>query len=155
MRRQRNDAVSPILASVSLVAAAVALAATVFLVVRGMQDDSGHVAPIGFAQDEQEDRATVPIAQPAADWQHISLTSSITARFDLNAAATSSSRLLVPGVAVPVAASHQSVAGADYLDFCTDGPVPLPAVITLTYDDKAGTNQILRHFEFQSLDPCS
>lgn len=154
-RRPDDLAISPVVAAVTMVGIAVVLSAGVFLVSRGLAGGDGdNVPPIGFIDNEVQDRSLVPRSEPDADWSHISASSSVPARFALNVPVTSSSPALPADTAVLVSDTSRPVMGGDALSFCADTFVPTPAVIQLIYDDRQGAHQVLRDIEFTLLAPC-
>jgi flagellin-like protein len=153
-------AVSPVIATILMVAITVVLAATAFVLVADVGGNAGNTAPaIGFRVNDALDHLEVTSAGPKADWKRISVRllsdddgGSVYVGDDpvpyVNKAATTNGGLISSPVAV--ATDPQPIAGGDYLAFCgsgTDGPITLQVTDT-------DANSLVGTFGFSDLAPC-
>ncbi len=150
-----DDAVSPIVGTMLLVAITVVLGAAIWIIVANLSKDGPSSAPnVLLVQDERQGHLTSPTTNVYADWSHIRLISSADAHFALNGVASLSSRALPADQAVAASLGYDRVDASDYLDFCVVG-VSGPATVKTVYDDPSQReNALLQEVPFAAVRPC-
>src|ERR1051326_867001 len=144
--KANDEAVSPVIGVILMVAITVVLAAVVFVLVTKLSNNNSSSAPtMSISVDDVNDRLVVTSASTGADWSRISVklssctqgvASSVinlgvatpyqgddatTAGADLNTAA-SSGTACGAGLTVAVTSASAIITANDFLDFCV-GPV--------------------------------
>src|ERR1051325_10433853 len=117
-----EEAVSPVIAVILMVAITVVLAATVFVLVSDIGSKTQKNAPqIGWADDEVGDKMTVSQAPAQVFWHDMQIKMTVAGKFAKNAAATSASTGLLTAntyAAVEASTLSTTVTGGDYLAVC-------------------------------------
>ncbi|MGB0653269.1 MAG: archaellin/type IV pilin N-terminal domain-containing protein [Thermoplasmatota archaeon] len=147
-----EEAVSPVIGVILMVAITVVLAAVVFVLVSDLGSDSETGAAMKFQKDESDDQIKVVSAENTIDWDRISLKASATgSTYDVNdAAATGDTAVTASLAAIP---DTDSIEAGDYIEFCgTAGAITTDTTYTLV--DNAA-NQVLAEMTFDSLAACA
>ncbi len=146
-----DDAVSPVIGVILMVAITVVLAAVVFVVVSSITDDDG-----------QDSGSMVGVRDEGRDkWQLISGTSlpqerfsfaadKVGVRYAWNETATAASEPLTTS-AIQMQGSSPWAAGA-YISLCADGASPVEN-LELTFINNQ-TNTVVAFTQFSSIEPC-
>ncbi|MBI2077824.1 MAG: type IV pilin N-terminal domain-containing protein [Euryarchaeota archaeon] len=120
-----EDAVSPVIAVILMVAITVVLAATVFALVSDLGGKGQKNAPhIAFAQDETKDMLSVTASGVGANWNRVSIKAPFDggAYFDADGTSNDASLTLAAGTFAPVGPNNIPVKPSDKLCFwSTDG----------------------------------
>jgi archaeal type IV pilus assembly protein PilA len=134
--RQDDEAVSPVIGVILMVAITVVLAAVVFVLVTRLSGDEASTTPnFGFTPDNAAKTIRVTTADPGTSWNNIKATvtcsdTATTPDLDRNAANV----VLVAGVADPVHASDTVNAGSDVLAVsCTGAGAGDTVTLVLTW----------------------
>ena len=180
--RNADEAVSPVIGVILMVAITVVLAAVVFVLVSNLSKGGQQSAPnLAINVDDTQDRLTVISAGAGADWSRISVqassctqttTTSIinmgtAAPYQNTAAVSGGGDLTAAGTAtacgaparVNVATSTAVIAAGNYLAFCVDQAVHSGAqtsatnVVILLTDTVA--NSAIGTYTFTSIAPCA
>lgn len=157
-----EDAVSPVIAVILMVAITVVLAATVFVLVSDL--GSQKTAPaVNLEKDESNDRLVVKSAADNADWNRIGIIANRTgnsatdsvagARFALNAQSTAAGAESndVGTSATAVSPDPNAMSVAEYIDFCGDGSAAIELQITVV--DTEANSELGSHV-FRDLALC-
>ncbi len=155
--RNADEAVSPVIGVILMVAITVVLAAVVFVLVSDLGGDNSSAPAISFTKDDSRDRIEVTSAASGADWSRIqarvtsctqatgdsaiiyvgdaNAESAVSAPRALNAAAAAGTACGAAS-AVQIASSVTAIAAGDFLDFCYDSTAdttaPTLVVVQLT-----------------------
>jgi flagellin-like protein len=124
LHRSREDAeaVSPVVATLLLVAITVVLTATVMVLANGFGDKSSQVAPVVVpSRDEANDRLVVLRADAALPLSRLLIEMSVPGHFAYNALASSSTTALAANTLVSLGATG-NVMGGDTIYFCSNSP---------------------------------
>lgn len=170
-----DDAVSPVIAVILMVAITVVLAATVFVLVSDIGGNTGSTAPqISWNPDETQDRFTVNTAANNADWYRLTIqadsctsvgaivagsTSSATyINKNVNAAATgadiANANCASPS-AVRVGSGAARIIAGDYIDLCHDDTSGSTAATNVKVTIKDTTaNSIVTSHTFTDVADC-
>ena len=181
---KNDEAVSPVIGVILMVAITVVLAAVVFVLVSNLGKGSGSAAPnIQFSKDDTTDRLVITTAESGANWNRISVRvtsctqaadnniinlgtvegtthgklhneDATTSGGDLNAAATGTS--CGGGSAVAVTSTSAAISAGDYLDFCA-GPTSLttlPTNVVIQVTDTVA-NSVLGEHTFANIVVCT
>lgn len=141
--KANDEAVSPVIGVILMVAITVVLAAVVFVLVSNLSKNSNTSAPsMSFNQDKTGQTLTVVSADASADWKNIKIyfgSGTSTCTYSLNGG-TASAAITTPTVVV---SGGQAVKGGDQLKIagCAAGA----NVMTLTYTT---VNQLLGTWTF-------
>ena len=145
-----DDAVSPVIGVILMVAITVVLAAIVFVLVGGLGSDRGDTQLLGMTQNEGDDSMAIARAPPGYDWNDYDIRvvePATGVHFARNAAAT--------GADPTLSNTYQSlgsgvVVASDYISLCADVPV---VGVTVQIRD-VNANSIVNVSEFRSIDAC-
>lgn len=150
---QADEAVSPVIAVILMVAITVVLAATVFVLVSDIGSNSANTAPaFNLRTDESLDRLIVDSATGKADWNRLTITpNKAGSEFRLNAATGSSGNTVLPASATELTGTANPMGAAEYLEFC--GTALLDDV-TYTIND-VSANQVMGSWTFIQLAACA
>ncbi len=147
-----NEAVSPVIGVILMVAITVVLAAVVFVLVQQLGASGSNVGPnLGMQSNDADDQVTVIRGHREADWNDIQVGSDKAIRFALNGVAGATSTQVPAGSFVTASAVSATVGGADILDFCGDGAPRTDVHVTLRY---VSYNQIVDEFLFNAIPAC-
>ena len=153
-----DEAVSPVIAVILMVAITVVLAATVFVLVSDIGNQSNtSQPPVSWGMDETTDRWSVSQAPNQVSWASYNIKSSLAdLKVALNEQGTDTST--AAGTTATELNSGtfagDSLAAGDYLDFCVGGSATLPSTnveITLTH---IPSNSIANQKTFASIAAC-
>jgi FlaG/FlaF family flagellin (archaellin) len=135
--KQNEDAVSPAIGVILMVAITVVLAAVVFVLVSNLSKNSNTAAPnITFNQDNSGHTLTIVSADAAANWQNVKETITGGCNVKLNSGAT-----MATGTSITSAS--QAIAAGDVLTVA--GSTGSSCTISLTYTT---VNQLLGSWTF-------
>lgn len=178
---QADEAVSPVIAVILMVAITVVLAATVFVLVSDIGGNTGSAAPvISFTVDEGTDRLTVSSAASNADWNRINVVvsacvqvaaSSAIGKMGTDASAYQNEAGTDTGIALNQAALAGTSCGAavttpaevtnaadkidagDYLEFCSSPAAADMTNVKLELRDNTANSIVFSH-TFTAWDDC-
>lgn len=159
-----DEAVSPVISTILMVAITVVLAATAFVLVADVGGQTGKAPPaIGLRADDNLDRLSVTSAAQGADWKRLSIlrtsfggtsivyvgNSGDNTGYQNEAAAASGGDIATE---VPISPDPEPITAGEYLEFCrsstgTDG------ALTVSIKD-VSANALLGSFTFLSVDVC-
>ena len=147
---EADEAVSPVIAVILMVAITVVLAATVFVLVSDIGSNTSKNAPsMGWQDSESDDSWTVSQAPNQVPWSDFEIRASVdTLGYAVNGTAGTGDEVAAANVYESLGATG-NVQGGDYIDFC--GPAT-GATITLRH---VPSNAVAHTFTFQSLVPCA
>ncbi len=154
--RTEEEAVSPVIGVILMVAITVVLAAVVFVLVSDLGGGDANAQPaISWKQSEAGDYAEVTSAEADADWSEFELKMSQDGRFRVGAVpltgdATTVSPDGVAGEWVTMIAG--GIGGGDKLYFCVDSSAGPALTVTLRHID---SNAVAKEFSFNSVAQCS
>lgn len=150
-----DEAVSPVIAVILMVAITVVLAATVFVLVSDIGSQTQTTQPaVSWTMDEVADRWEIAQAPNQVAWASYNIKSASSMRVELNAVATTSN-----GVAFGASGAELSTAGfqnanlaaGDFMDFCVASGATTNIQITLTH---IASNSIANQKTFASIGAC-
>jgi flagellin-like protein len=155
--KQNDEAVSPVIGVILMVAITVVLAAVVFVLVSNLGKGSSNTPTFILNRNEATDRLSVTSADSDADWNRLAIKSDHAdageaAFVELNAVATSSSTELtatnteITDVADPMQAG-------DFLAFCAEDAVAYSGPYTFTLVDTSA-NSVIGSYSFTDLIEC-
>jgi len=149
--RQDDQAVSPVIGVILMVAITVVLAAVVFVLVSELASEKREApAAIGFSKDEANDRIDVARAEADLDWSQLEIRSAALVAglvYDRNAAAGLGDTAVT---SVPTALSAKSLDGGDYLEFCATLPASDVEILLL----HPASNAVVYRATFTSVAAC-
>ena len=153
--KQNDEAVSPVIGVILMVAITVVLAAVVFVLVSNLGGDSNTAPAISWNKSEATDRLSVVTASSNADWQNLELTGTFTPTtgttdsffWALNAPSNLGETQFTNGdAAVALSDTAQSIRAGDYLSFCGEAA----GTVTFTITDPSA-NQVVKEDSFSVL----
>lgn len=151
-----DRAVSPVIATILMVAIAVVLAGTVFAIVAVIASQRQDTAPtFGANSDDRLDRITIARPGAGADWNRLELSADrVTLKCAVNAESTAMSACSVgtAGTFVDIVSASDEMSGGDYLDLCIT-PANAEAVKIRLRD--ADANQIVGEWTFLDMVTCA
>lgn len=180
---RNEEAVSPVIGVILMVAITVVLAAVVFVLVSNLGKGSGQTAPnLQFTKDDTQDRLTITTAESGANWNRISLR--VTSCTQTDAAAVADGAVIRmggaadpphqnenavaageelneaatgtscgAGLAKPVSTTTAAISAGDFLDFCATPAASLPTSVVVQVTDTVA-NSVLGEFTFANIVPC-
>ncbi|HLF16186.1 MAG TPA: type IV pilin N-terminal domain-containing protein [Candidatus Thermoplasmatota archaeon] len=149
--RRGDEAVSPVIGTILMVAITVVLAAVVLVLVNGTNGNGDSAPPVAMQRDEASDQVEVVRGSGDADWSLVEIRSSEALRFALNGAAGIASTQLPAGTFVAASASSNVIDAAEFLDFCGDGAIKSNVDITLRY---TSPNSVLEELHYLAIPAC-
>ncbi len=177
-----EEAVSPVIAVILMVAITVVLAATVFVLVSDIGGQTGSAAPsISFSADEGQDRLSVNQAGQNADWNRLTVSAvscsgaddgTTASAISLGSAAADSSHHSKPalapgddvgtvgassctGTAVQVSDAADRIEAGDFLEFCVDDALAGPVDNVEIQIRDTTANAIVHTYTFTDVADCS
>ena len=165
---EADEAVSPVIAVILMVAITVVLAATVFVLVSDIGSQSAKSAPqIGWSDDETNDRWQINQAPTQVDWDafQIKMSGATDLFMDLNADAAAAagvnevqaSYCALGSDSTPTGCGTNdltgitgTMSGGDFLDFCATAE-ETDVTVTLIHTE---SNAIAHQFEFSTVRAC-
>lgn len=166
-----DEAVSPVIGVILMVAITVVLAAVVFVLVNNLTGDAGEASQdVTATTDEGKDRIDVITANDAADWgaMEIRVSSAVVLRINDQAALTATDATC-DGVATtgdceavaantwtPMEQGSAPVEGGDYLTFCGGTLVAGTEAVNveITIRD-INTNTVIETYSFKNIAACA
>ncbi len=160
---QADEAVSPVIGVILMVAITVVLAAVVFVLVSNLGKTSSSTPTFSLSRDESADKLSVTSADSDADWNRLALkTEGANICVRLNAAtpmgACSGTDANV--AATPVAAANTDVTATanlmeagEYLEFC-ESTAAANTPVTITVVDTSA-NSVIGSFTFSDIAVCA
>ncbi|HLF16183.1 MAG TPA: type IV pilin [Candidatus Thermoplasmatota archaeon] len=154
--RNAEEAVSPVIGVILMVAITVVLAAVVLVLVNNLSKNSSDTAPnISASEDEVVDQVQVNSADPDADWNRLAIhtTQTTVVRFALNGNANTGSGAVSTdsNAATPVTTTSNPIGAGEYLDFCGASAILTPTTITVI---DTAVNQKIGDYTFSSIALC-
>jgi len=156
---QADEAVSPVIAVILMVAITVVLAATVFVLVSDIGSKSAKNAPqIGWSDDETNDRWQINQAPPTVPWSGFQLkasafSASMTAwKASVNADSNAANAGTSTGTGYVTITVTTNMAGGDYLEFCAVGAAGTNIEFVMLH---SASNSIAHRFTFAALALCA
>lgn len=150
-----DEAVSPVIGVILMVAITVVLAAVVFVLVNNLTGDTGEASQDITAQEkESTDLIEVITANDAADWGALEIRSNSGITFDINTAAAIATGTAVAAGAegwTTMSAATDPVEGGDQVTFC--GTAGVVTDVTIDIRD-ANTNTLIEQYTFNDLAAC-
>lgn len=157
---ETDEAVSPVIAVILMVAITVVLAATVFVLVSDIGSQTGKTAPaFSLTQDETLDRLSISSAASGADWNRLELTSDpANVRCNTNGQAiavpvapNAACVVATAGTFVDITTATDPMTAGEFLDLCVTPAATTTFKITLR---DVNANQIMGEWTFLSLLTC-
>lgn len=159
-----DEAVSPVISTILMVAITVVLAATAFVLVADVGGQTGKAPPaIGLRADDNLDRLVVTSAAQGADWARLAIVqtsfggtgtihvgSSLADGYQNEPAGTGGGNPATPG-GVPISPDPEPITAGEYLEFCRSAGGNDGALTVSVKDVSA--NALLGSFTFLSVDP--
>jgi flagellin-like protein len=150
--KQNDEAVSPVIGVILMVAITVVLAAVVFVLVSNLGGDSNTAPAISWNKNESQDTLSVVTASSNADWSNLEImcssTTVLTVTLNLNGAEADASTLDcvdATNEAAPVSDTSAAIRAGDDLEFiCATGA---DGSIDITITDPSA-NQIVKEETF-------
>lgn len=146
--RQADDAVSPVIGVILMVAITVVLAAVVFVLVSDLGDQGSNAPDLGFSKDEQDDQLTVSRADTGLNWTEFEIRADQDVTYTLNGL---NSTDLAENVADEGPA--RNLRGGDVFAFCGTGATASLEDVTITIRHIESNSQVAS-FEFTTISAC-
>ena len=150
---QADEAVSPVIGVILMVAITVVLAAVVFVLVSNLSK-SGQKAPdVAFSTDETRDRITIVTAQNELLYDDFEFKSSQTVAFARNVNPTSAGPTVGGSYRSLATTGTDAFNGGDYFDFCGIGGanVNTPTTFQIRHKD---SNTVVYETTMNTIDAC-
>jgi flagellin-like protein len=144
--RQNDEAVSPVIGVILMVAITVVLAAVVFVLVSNLGGDSNTAPAVSWNKNESSDELSVVTASSNADWSNLEIDGDANFEYSINgedAAGVAGREAVTSGTPVTMTDDPSPIRAGDDLFFC--GAAAGPLTITIT-DPSA--NQIVKEETF-------
>lgn len=151
-----DEAVSPVVATIVMVAVTVVLAGVLFAVVTGIRSQSHNTENVGFRVDETADSLYVIKVEEQPQWSTYEVRLSVAGDFELGGPVQAGTDALVANVfasmgGAPNGPGDAAVAAGSTMYFCAE-PGPVGGVdIEIRH---AGANTIIFRSRFLSLQDC-
>jgi flagellin-like protein len=149
--KQNDEAVSPVIGVILMVAITVVLAAVVFVLVSNLGKGTESAPNLGATSDDTNNKIQINTAPNGLTWDKFNLKADKPLKFSLNAPATASSTALAANTATAAGASSNTVSGGDYFAFCGN---PAATAVTVTIIHIASNTQVYTH-TFPSIPVCA
>ncbi len=150
-----DEAVSPVIGVILMVAITVVLAAVVFVLVNDLGSGADSAPTMGFSADEGDDRLNVDKApQGTVPWSDMALGvqgSSVTICAQLNGAPDNATTTTCNTFTTANFTSTNAIAGGDYLEFCSANGQLSDVTIVLTHTP---SGQVVKRTDFASIAAC-
>ncbi len=150
---QNDEAVSPVIGVILMVAITVVLAAVVFVLVSDLGDTGDSAPQMSFTKSEGDDQIKVAKADTGLNWDQFQIKASVTNATDLemerNTAADGTGGTAVTSSATSIAAG--SVTAGDYFEFCGTSTAQTAVTITLIHE---ASNTEVYSTTFSSIAAC-
>jgi flagellin-like protein len=157
--KQNDEAVSPVIGVILMVAITVVLAAVVFVLVSNLGKTSNTAPTFVVSRDDATDRLSVTSADSDADWNRLSIKSNSTAHslphFQLNGVTNGTSTAtpkLITVAGEEITANADAMSAGEFLHFCSDAS-PTNNDFTFTLVDTAA-NSVIGTYNFNDLAAC-
>ncbi len=146
--RTEEEAVSPVIGVILMVAITVVLAAVVFVLVSDLGGSNASTQPaLSWDVSEASDQAKITSAETDANWNEFEIKLSAAGGWAINAAAATGT---AAGTWVSMSATDLAIGGGDYIDFCAD-TTGASMTATIRHID---SNAIAKEIVFNSVGPC-
>jgi flagellin-like protein len=176
--KANDEAVSPVIGVILMVAITVVLAAVVFVLVSNLSKGGSQSAPtLAIATDDTLDRLTMTSAATGADWSRLSISTvscsgtgtpiiniGAAAAPHQNAAATAAAKTAISvagtattcgaGTAVQIATTPTAIKASDYLSFCITGTAPTATTVIVSITDTVANSQV-GQYTFTNIAVCA
>lgn len=118
---ETEEAVSPVIGVILMVAITVVLAAVVFVLVSNLSEGGDQAPTMGFSKDESADRLNLISADAGLDWSQFNIVMDQPGFFELNSAAdTTAGTDLVAGTPVAIGTAPAPVSAGNFIGLCGD-----------------------------------
>jgi flagellin-like protein len=149
---QNDEAVSPVIGVILMVAITVVLAAVVFVLVSNLGKGTTSAPNLGATSDDTNNKIQINTAPNGLTWDKFNLKADKALKFALNGAASSSSTALAANTATAAGGSSNTVSGGDYFAFCGNGGIMTSTTVTIIHI--ASNTQVYTH-TFPSIPACT
>jgi archaeal type IV pilus assembly protein PilA len=150
--KANDEAVSPVIGVILMVAITVVLAAVVFVLVSNLGKTSSSTPTFQLTRDEATDRLSVLSADSDADWNRLAIKgSAATTEFALNAATGATGNTVVAVTNTELTGAVDLMGAGEFIEFCGTGADA--ADITYTIVDTTA-NSVIGTFTFSSIEQC-
>jgi archaeal type IV pilus assembly protein PilA len=148
--RRDDEAVSPVIGVILMVAITVVLAAVVFVLVNNLGEGAESAPVISFTKSESADSLSIVTASGGADWGRLSITLNAAGKVhDEEIAQSTDGTAATANTAMDIPGHTGAVLAGQSLYFCLTAAGPL----TVTIVD-VNANQIVTTQSFNSVDAC-
>jgi archaeal type IV pilus assembly protein PilA len=152
---RNEEAVSPVIGVILMVAITVVLAAVVFVLVSNLGKSSSSAPTFVVQRDDATDRLSVTSADSDADWNRLSIKTNSSANpnspsFRLNSATGAGTAITEAGVEITGSADQMSA--GEYLSFCADTAGTTNDYSFTLVDTSA--NSVIGSYNFNDLPLC-
>ena len=156
--KQNDEAVSPVIGVILMVAITVVLAAVVFVLVSNLGKGTESAPNLGATSDDTNNKIQINTAPNGLTWDKFDLKADKAIVSYLNAAAAGGAggTDLVANTATDAGTSSQTVSGGDYFAFCggTMATGATQTSVTVTIIHVASNTQVYTH-TFPSVTACA
>jgi flagellin-like protein len=135
--KHNDEAVSPVIGVILMVAITVVLAAVVFVLVSNLGGDSNTAPAISWNKNESSDELSVVTASSNADWANLEISFSAAGGYRLNGGdatgtvgMTGTTQDMAANTPIAIRTTADPIRAADTLEFCADVAGPLTITIT-------------------------
>lgn len=144
-----NEAVSPVIGVILMIAIATVLAGVLFVIVSGLGDTTDQAPVVQFVRDNLNGQLTVVKSYRPIDLANLEFSASGEAKMGHNVAPTVT---LLPGAFTPLGASPGTfLAAGDQINFCAVGASDKLDIVVRVTDPKP---ILVYQNYFTNLDPC-
>ena len=151
---QADEAVSPVIAVILMVAITVVLAATVFVLVSDIGSQKS--APVfKLNQSNSENTLSVESSDSKADWNRLEITANkVTVKFNLgaNSNSTAGTNISTADTFVDITGAANPMSPGEYLDFCGSGGAVADVKITIR---DTSASSLIGDWTFTSITACA
>lgn len=147
-----EEAVSPVVGVILMVAITVVLAAVVFVLVNNLGKGTEKAPSLGASADSTNQRINIGTAEPGHNWLEFDLKADQALKFDLNGDATAAdTQAITAGGSTDAGLVGEAVTGGDYFDFCGDGGIRTNVVVQVIH---VATNTEVYKTTFPTIAAC-
>jgi flagellin-like protein len=161
--KQNDEAVSPVIGVILMVAITVVLAAVVFVLVSNLGKSSNSAPTFALSRNDATDQLSVTSADSDADWNRLAVKASsgvITTCVKLNAASgascsgtdASTAQPVVTASNIDLTATANLMSAGEYIEFCN--PTTVATGVTYTIVDTTA-NSVIGTFTFNDIAICA
>ena len=148
---ESDEAVSPVIGVILMVAITVVLAAVVFVLVSDLGDTGEDAPDVSFQKDETNDRLKVITAPADLNWNEFQIkTDGDNLTYDLNGAATSADTDTFAGAYVTLETA--SLSGGDFLELCGTAADETEVTVQIRH---SVSNSLVYETKFSTVAACA